>query len=170
MKNIKGFTLIELLVAVLIIGILAAIALPQYQKTVERSKISEAIQLGRRIKDAQEIYYLIEGKYTSSFEDLDIDTNFGTLNASKNQITTEKFSITLDPNNSRVYMNPRKYRYYDSLSFCFGTAKSAICKPTLGRIVCSAYSNNPKQVAFCKSLNPNGASEVYSAWTLNSLD
>lgn len=43
----KAFPLIELLVVVLIIGILAAIALPQYTKTVEKSRLATVIPLAR---------------------------------------------------------------------------------------------------------------------------
>jgi prepilin-type N-terminal cleavage/methylation domain-containing protein len=72
MKNTKGFTLIELLVVVLIIGILAAIALPQYQKAVEKSKITQAFVLLRTLRDAQQSYFYVNGNFTVNLLNLDI--------------------------------------------------------------------------------------------------
>jgi prepilin-type N-terminal cleavage/methylation domain-containing protein len=62
-KSKGGFTLIELLVVVLIIGILAAIAVPQYFKVVEKGKAAEALTTLDSIRGAQERYLAGFGAY-----------------------------------------------------------------------------------------------------------
>ena len=69
MKN-HAFTLIELLVVVLIIGILSAIALPQYQKAVEKSRATQGITMLKSVYQAAEVYYLTNGKKADKFEQL----------------------------------------------------------------------------------------------------
>ena len=78
--DFMGFTLIELLVVVLIIGILAAVALPQYQKVVEKSKATQAITLLKSLVAAADTYYLANGEYPTSFEELSVDLNGWTGN------------------------------------------------------------------------------------------
>ncbi len=71
----KGFTLIELLVVVLIIGILAAIALPQYRKVTERAKMAETVTILKAIGDAQQRFYMVNNRYLlcTELNLLDID-------------------------------------------------------------------------------------------------
>lgn len=71
MKN-KAFTLIELLVVVLIIGILAAVAVPQYQKAVQKARFMQIVTAAKTLYDAQVRYYLANGEYTVKLEDLDV--------------------------------------------------------------------------------------------------
>ena len=95
-----GFTLIELLVVVLIIGILAAVALPQYQKAVAKAQAANAISILKSVAIAQHAYYMTNGKYAEQLDDLDISVPWtGTQKwyaVSTDTKSNDKFSLQLN--------------------------------------------------------------------------
>ena len=71
-NRLGGFTLIELLVVVLIIGILAAIAVPKYRVAVAKAQAVEAITVLTALEKARTAYHLANGTWPTSMDDLDI--------------------------------------------------------------------------------------------------
>ena len=106
MKNNKGFTLIELLVVVLIIGILAAIALPQYFKAVEKSRASEANTMLGAINHAEQEWAMSQGSadsFTDNFNNLVMDLPTGCVTpTSSAQARCKYFTYKLDATNKYI--------------------------------------------------------------------
>ncbi|MGA2914637.1 MAG: prepilin-type N-terminal cleavage/methylation domain-containing protein [Sedimentisphaerales bacterium] len=67
-----GFTLVELAVVIVIIGVLAAFAVPKFSASVERSKAAEAFNYLSAIEAAQERYHAKQGTYANQLAALDI--------------------------------------------------------------------------------------------------
>ena len=100
--NNKAFTLIELLVVVLIIGILAAVALPQYKKTVDKARATELLSLVKHIKELQEVYYMANGTYAADCAELNLEPPAGyvldTVDGQANQLGNTGKGFRLDCN------------------------------------------------------------------------
>lgn len=107
----QAFTLIELLVVVLIIGILSAIALPQYEKSVEKSRMSEALLNISALERAIDVYLLANG-YPSSGSEIFIGTS---SNNALDIDITQSMTCNLMDECSNKYFN---YAAYCNSSIC----------------------------------------------------
>lgn len=140
MFKTAGFTLIELLVVVLIIGILSAVALPQYQKAVDKARATEALTGLKSLADASNVYYLANGNYTGlTLDTLDVqmpaegkDFTFSSAIYAPNHMDF----FALDKRNryklTSVHKNGARLRVY-----CMSEAHKEICY-SLGAASCQS--------------------------------
>jgi prepilin-type N-terminal cleavage/methylation domain-containing protein len=121
-KNRKGFTLIELLIVVVIIGILAAIAIPKFAATKDKAKLASVKTDLRNMMTAQEAYFSDFATYTGTLSSQIFQQSSGnTFTASG---TTQSFTATVT--NASITTNPKQ---------CTVTVGSGTT--TDGQIVCS---------------------------------
>ncbi len=160
--NNGGFTLIELLVVVLIIGILAAVALPQYQKAVEKTQGTQALTLLKSLAQAQQVYYLQHCVYADTFDKLDIampnwtentpwSTDRSITDTRANQVWTAQLSLQNDGQLCIIHLG-RITGPYQGAGFTFNVGKPELyCEERKE----SSNSNIPFQKEpgdYCKKL------------------
>ena len=162
--NKSAFTLIELLVVVLIIGILAAIALPQYQVAVDKSRYSTMMPYVRALYDAQELHRLETGSYSTNFDELVIQYPEGTpLDSSNRPILG---SMRLETNGLYAtghYIDSNKNViasygiYFPTITYKFGSI------PAAGKRTCMSYGSYlTRGDKICKSLGGTIIAEGYN--------
>ena len=139
----KGFTLLELLVVVLIIGILAAVAVPQYTKSVEKSRAAEALVNLKALDNAMQVYVFGNGQATNVLEDLSIDlagekVDDSTIKLKNFTYSAEKYGegrgyelVARRNNNGDVSKNYYIYYAYNGALLC-------VARQAESKYVCSA--------------------------------
>ncbi len=158
----RGFTLIELLVVVLIIGILAAVAVPQYQKAVEKAYVTQAITQLRALAEAEKVYFLDNGQYTREWDKLDIDIS----KTKEHPIATEKhqknwyFALTNATTEYPIVWARREGRDFQKGAYYI------VYDMKTDKVYCEAYAVDTESVRFCSAFGamnscPHGEGDSY---------
>ncbi len=148
----KAFTLIELLVVVLIIGILAAIALPQYRLAVEKAHVAQVVSALRAIERAQEAYYLENNEYSSSMSNLTLD-------------------VTLPGNWNLFVGNTKAKAYKDGVNWDINLwyPRANVQTKLKGKIYCAAEKTNSQAQRICRAVGSESLPEddTYVRYAIN---
>ena len=156
-----GFTLIELLVVVLIVGILAAVVLPQYQVAVMKSRLATTMSGVKAIAEAAEVYYMANGVYPpDNITLLDISNLSGCSSLGDGKLSCNNGNVIYDLNSGTDQWAQNEYvqgrvlengevvvRYNQYLNYSPNHAGERFCQATVGselaHKVCKSLGGTP---------------------------
>ena len=158
-QNKNGFTLLELLVAVLVIGVIAAIALPHYRLITLKAEYSQMVNIVRALGNAQEDFYLTHDRYTSDLNELTVTLPEGLEVGAEGRYYIGKCGLQLGTNymSGILFKGERRiasYTFYYKLSNTTNSTGRGITRcvtyasyKDLGDKICKSlggkiYSNN----------------------------
>lgn len=144
-----GFTLIELLVVVLIIGILSALALPQYQTAVARSRYQQMVTAAEALWKAEQLYYMANNSYTQDSAALDLSMLWTKTNTDGDWYLGNMRCVVLtEEGNQKVFCNmpgngniPHYTRFFSNKSracAAYNAIARRVCANETGRSTPSA--------------------------------
>lgn len=165
MKNKQAFTLIELLVVVLIIGILAAVALPQYTLAVNKTRFANLRTMATALIKASEAYYLANNAWPSNFDELAIDLPGGFTQTSSTTRTCGKnaeiYCCVVPPVGSNApHVTCGRNDYSFAFHSMYGNNKR--------ENYCVAKDSDTKATQLCKAITKKNGTMI--GWPLSTPD
>ena len=162
-----GFSLIETLMVVLIVGILTAVALPQYQRAVEKSRYATARRTAATLARGMDAYYETYKKYTAVMDNLDVSVNYKSATTGCTEESETCTYYLSDGGYCTFRIDGRIYCYTKGDTFFYAIFLPQFSGGNRGKTFCFAQKTNISaddwNYKFCQ--RETGSSSPSSSWS-----